>query len=298
LRSNAQGLVDMNHLREILTDEVACLMLTNPNTLGFFEKDIRTFCQLVHEKGGLVYCDGANLNAVLGIVRPGDVGFDVMHINLHKTFTTPHGGGGPGSGPVAVKAQLAPYLPNPRVVRREARYFLENTADRSIGRISPHLGNFGMFVRALCYILEMGPEGLVSISEKAVLNANYLKSRLSGFLHLPYSSSPTLHEVVFSDKNLLEKHHVSALDLAKRLIDFGFYPPTIYFPLIVKGALMIEPTETETKETLDQFVLAVETILGEAAANPDLLKAAPHTTKFRRLDETRAARQPVLRWQR
>jgi len=297
LKSNDRGLVDLNHLDQLMTDEVAGLMLTNPNTLGFFEEDIEKICSLVHERGGFVYCDGANFNAILGIVRPGDLGFDVMHINLHKTFTTPHGGGGPGSGPVAVKEELIPFLPNPRVVRREARYSLENTAKHSIGRIAPYFGNFGMFVRALCYILEMGPEGLRKVSQLAVLNANYLKEKLKDTYFLPYDS-PTMHETVFSDKELFKETGVSTLDIAKRLMDYGFHPPTIYFPLVVKGALMMEPTETESKETLDQFIRAMKEIAQEAKENPDLLKSAPHTTPFGRLDEAKAARSPILSWKK
>jgi glycine dehydrogenase subunit 2 len=296
LRSNAKGLVDMKHLKEIMSDEVAGLMLTNPNTLGFFEEDIAEICSLIHQRGGYVYCDGANLNAIMGIVRPGDLGFDVMHINLHKTFTTPHGGGGPGSGPVAVKEELAAYLPNPRIVRRESRYYLENTAKRSIGRIAPFMGNFGMFVRALCYILEMGASGLKKVSELAVLNANYLKKNLRDTFDLPYDA-PAMHEVVFSDKKQKE-FDVSTMDMAKRLMDYGIHPPTVYFPLIVKGALMIEPTETENKEALDQFIRAMKEIAVEAKENPEALKTAPHTTKFKRMDEARAARNPILRWQK
>jgi len=296
LHSNDRGLVDMTHLDEVMQDDVAALMLTNPNTLGFFEEDIEKICTLVHDRGGFIYCDGANFNAILGIVKPGDLGFDVMHINLHKTFTTPHGGGGPGSGPVAVKESLIPFLPNPRIVRREARYYIENVSDRSIGRIAPFLGNFGMFVRALCYILEMGPIGLRKVSQLAVLNANYLKENLKDTYFLPYHT-PTMHETVFSDKNLQETG-VTTLDIAKRLMDYGFHPPTIYFPLVVKGALMIEPTETESKETLDQFIQAMKEIAKEAQENPDLSKGAPHTTKFGRMDEARAARNPILRWQK
>lgn len=294
LPSDERGLVSMSHLKDLMTDDVAGLMLTNPNTLGFFEENIQEICQIVHDRGGLVYCDGANLNAILGQVRPGDAGFDLMHINLHKTFTTPHGGGGPGSGPVAVKAHLAPFLPNPRVVKRESRYVFENAAPQSIGRIAPFFGNFGMFVRALCYLWEMGAPGLRRVSELAVLNANYVRAELKNTLNLPYPS-PSMHEVVFSDKNFRELD-LQALDVAKRLIDYGIHPPTIYFPLIVKGAMMIEPTETESKETLDQFITAMREISAEAKTNPEALRQAPQTTKFRRLDETRAARAPILRW--
>lgn len=294
LRSNDRGLVDLEHLESLMTDEVAGLMLTNPNTLGFFEENVHRIADIVHGRGGLLYCDGANLNALLGNIRPGDIGFDLMHINLHKTFTTPHGGGGPGSGPVAVKKHLIPFLPQPRVVRRESRFYLEDVSPKSIGRISPFMGNFGMFVRALCYIQEMGAVGLKAVGDMAVLNANYLREKLKGDFHLPYPT-PSMHEVVFSDQTL-QALKVSTMDLAKRLLDYGFHPPTVFFPLVVKGALMMEPTETESKETLDQFILTLQTILAEAKEDPEILKQAPHTTKFRRLDETRAARDPKLRF--
>jgi glycine dehydrogenase subunit 2 len=269
-------------------------MLTNPNTLGIFEGEIEAVARTLHDKGALLYMDGANLNAFVGQARPGDMGVDVHHLNLHKTFSTPHGGGGPGAGPVGVKKEMEPYLPRPVIERRGERLVLDGERPKSIGKIRSFFGNFGMFVRAYAFILAHGPEGLKRMSETAVLNANYLRKQLEGTWHLPYRSA-TLHEVVFSDKHL-EATGVRTLDVAKRLMDYGFHPPTIYFPLIVKGALMIEPTETESREELDAFVAAMQAIDTEAKSDPDLVKHAPHTTPVRRLDETTAARNPVLRW--
>lgn len=289
----SEGVLTLAEVEAHMTSDVAALMVTNPNTLGLFETNIAEICQLVHARGGLVYCDGANLNALLGIARPGDMGIDVMHFNLHKTFATPHGGGGPGSGPVGVSAALAPFLPGPAVVRDGDRYRFAGTQE-SIGRMLAFHGNFGIMLRAFAYIRSMGAQGLKTATEMAVLNANYVRARLEGTFHLPYADR-SLHEVVFSDRDLPNDCHT--LDVAKRLIDYGYHPPTIYFPLVVKGAIMIEPTETESQETLDEFCDAMLAIAGEAATDPELLKNAPVRTRVRRLDETAAARQPRLRWQ-
>jgi len=267
--------------------------MTNPNTLGVFESDIAAVAEALHANGSLLYMDGANLNALLGVVRPGDLGVDVMHINLHKTFATPHGGGGPGSGPVGVAARLLPFLPVPRIVRKGARLEVVYDDPHSIGRVKNFYGQFLVVVRALAYLMALGREHIRRVAEDAVLNANYVRKRLEGQLDLPYPT-PTLHEVVFSDQGL----PVKTLDIAKRLLDYGFHPFTIYFPLIVHGAMMIEPTESESKETLDEFVGAMETILREARENPDLLRRAPTRTPVRRLDETLAARKPVLKWRK
>jgi len=289
----SEGVLTLEEVAAHMTDEVAALMVTNPNTLGLFETNIAAICELVHARGGLVYCDGANLNALLGIARPGDMGIDVMHFNLHKTFATPHGGGGPGSGPVGVSAALAPFLPGPRVVRDGEGYRFAGTKE-SVGRMLAFHGNFGIMLRAFAYIRSMGAAGLKHATEMAVLNANYVRARLEGGYHLPYANR-SLHEVVFSDRDLPNDCHT--LDVAKRLIDYGYHPPTIYFPLVVKGAIMIEPTETESQETLDEFCDAMLAIAKEAEMSPDLLHAAPVRTRTRRLDETAAARQPRLRWE-
>ncbi len=295
LKSNARGNVELSTLAEAVTDEVAALMITVPNTLGVFESDIKKFAEIMHDKGAYLYCDGANLNSFVGIARPGDMGIDVIHSNLHKTFSTPHGGGGPGAGPVGVSERLVPYLPTPTIERREdGTFYLDGDHPESIGRVRAFNGNFCVLVRALTYMRSMGPDGMRRIAQLAVLNANYIRARLKGAYHLPYDA-PSLHEVVFSDKKQQE-HHVSTLDIAKRLMDFGFHPPTIYFPLIVSGALMIEPTESEPKEELDAFCDAMLAIAREAEERPELVRSAPHTTPVRRLDEARAARQPVLRW--
>jgi glycine dehydrogenase subunit 2 len=297
LKSNARGTVDADALAQATTEEVAALMITVPNTLGVFESEIKTFAKILHDKGAYLYCDGANLNSFVGIARPGDMGIDVMHSNLHKTFSTPHGGGGPGAGPVGVSEALVPFLPTPTVERRDdGTFYLEHDHPDSVGRVRAFNGNFGVLVRALTYIRSMGPDGLRRIAQIAVLNANYIRARLKGAYHLPYDS-PTLHEVVFSDRRQQE-HHVSTLDIAKRLMDYGFHPPTIYFPLIVSGAMMIEPTESEPKEELDAFCDAMLAIAREAEERPELVRSAPHTTPVRRLDEARAARQPILRWKR
>jgi len=288
----SEGVLTLAEVEAHMNDEVAALMVTNPNTLGLFETNIEAICRLVHARGGLVYCDGANLNALLGIARPGDMGIDVMHFNLHKTFATPHGGGGPGAGPVGVSAALEPFLPGPRVVEDDGVYRFRGDP-ASIGRLVAFHGNFGIMLRAWAYIRSMGGAGLRHATEMAVLNANYVRARLEGSYHLPYVNR-SLHEVVFSDRDLPNDCHT--LDVAKRLIDYGYHPPTIYFPLVVKGALMIEPTETESQETLDEFCDALLAIAGEARETPELLREAPVRTRTRRLDETAAARQPRLRW--
>jgi glycine dehydrogenase subunit 2 len=297
LASGPDGRLHPDAVRAAMDEDVAAIMITNPNTLGVFETHIAEIAEIVHAKGGLVYGDGANMNALLGVARPGDMGFDVIQYNLHKTFATPHGGGGPGSGPVAVKASLAPFLPLPVVVKDGETYRLVTDAEerpRTIGRLREFWGNFGMFVRAWALIREYGPEGVRATGELAVLNANYLRARLAGTYNLPYETD-SLHEVVFDDKHQ-KATGVTTMDVAKRLIDHGFHPPTIYFPLVVQGALMIEPTETESKETLDAFVAAMQAVAEEAKTDPDAVHAAPVRPVRARLDETRAARKPVLRW--
>jgi glycine dehydrogenase subunit 2 len=276
-------------------DDVAGLMITNPNTLGLFESDLPRIAEMIHAKGGLVYGDGANLNAIMGKVRPGDVGVDVMQFNLHKTFTTPHGGGGPGSGPVAFIEDLEPFQPTPVPLRRGDAFALDWDRPSSVGRVRSFLGNFGMMVRAYSYIRELGPDGLAQVSERAVLNSVYLAARLKQTFPLGFEQ-PSLHEAVFSDRLLEKETGIKTLDVAKRLIDYGFHPPTVYFPLVVRGALMIEPTETETRQTIDAFVDALEAIRMEASNEPDILRSAPHLTRVSRLDEARAARKPRLRW--
>ena len=295
LKSDSRGCIDLNGLERAMNDEVAALMLTNPNTLGIFEQDIVSIARIVHDRGGLVYMDGANLNALMGITRPGNFGVDVLHINLHKTFSTPHGGGGPGAGPVAVKQVLEPFLPVPTVERREdRRYYLNYDRPDSIGRVKAFYGNFLTLVRALAYILANGAEGLKEASQVAILNANYIKHHLRDVYDLPYDE-PILHEVVFSSRRQT-RNNLTVMDLAKRLMDYGFHPPTVAFPLVVQGALMIEPSETESRQELDQFIHAMRCIAEEADTDPDLLKQAPHSTRVSRLDEVRAARKPVLRW--
>jgi len=292
--SNKRGTVDLDHLKKMVSEDVAAIMITNPNTLGVFETEIAEITELMHSRGALVYMDGANLNALMGITRPGDFGVDVLHINLHKTFTTPHGGGGPGSGPVAVKRILEPFLPYPVVGRKSEGYFFDYDRPQSIGKIKAYNGQFGMHVRALCYILANGPEGLKQVSEVAVLNANYIRAKLKEAYALAYES-PSLHEVVFSDR-IQARKDVHVWDIGKRLMDYGFHPPTVHFPLIVPGAIMIEPTETESKQELDAFINAMLAIAKEAEENPELVKSAPHTTRIGRIDEAAAARKPVLRW--
>jgi glycine dehydrogenase subunit 2 len=293
--SNERGVIEAVRVAELMSEHVAALMITNPNTLGLFEGEIQAVADVVHAKGGLVYLDGANLNALMGIAKPGDMGVDVLHINLHKTFSTPHGGGGPGAGPVGVKRFLREYLPVPRIVRNGDGFALLEDCPSSIGRVRSFFGNFGILARAYAYIISLGSDGLEEASRLALLNANYLRKKLEGAFHLPYAE-PCMHECVFSDR-LQQKHGVTTLDIAKRLLDYGFHPPTIYFPLVVSGALMIEPTETETRETLDAFADALLSIAREAKENPTLLKSAPHSTPVGRLDEARAARRPILRWE-
>jgi glycine dehydrogenase subunit 2 len=295
LKSNDRGCVDLKELDHAMTDEVAGLMLTNPNTLGVFEPQIREISDLVHSKGGVVYMDGANMNALVGVARPADFGVDVMHLNLHKTFTTPHGGGGPGSGPVAVKKFLAPYLPSPAVEQSsDGTYHLNYDRPKSVGRVRAFYGNFGMAVRALAYILANGADGLRQTTEDAVLNANYVRSRLKDLYDLPYDA-PSMHECVFSDRRQAARG-VRTGDIAKRLIDYGFHPYTTSFPLIVPGALMIEPTESAGKFELDAFIDALRSIAAEIEDNPEFVLKAPYSTRISRLDEAAAARKPVLRW--
>lgn len=289
----SDGVLSKEAVAAVMDDDVAALMVTNPNTLGLFESDIRAICELVHERGGLVYADGANLNALMGISRPGDIGIDVMHFNLHKTFSTPHGGGGPGSGPVGVVEKLEPFLPVPVVIKDDDGYKLEYNRPESIGRLKSFYGHFSILVRAYSYILSMGGEGLKRATELAVLNANYIRARLEGEYDLP-NKQRSLHEVVFSEDALQNDCHT--LDVAKRLIDYGYHPPTIYFPLVVHGALMIEPTETESKQMIDEFCDALLAIAEEAKTAPELLKQAPVRAKVKRLDEATAARKPILRW--
>ncbi len=296
IKSNEKGTIDLASLEEAMTDEVAALMVTNPNTLGVFESDICRIAEIVHTKGGLVYMDGANMNALTGIVRPGDMGVDVMHINLHKTFSTPHGGGGPGSGPVGVKKELEPFLPVPVIAEKGGRYALDFDRPGSIGRVRAFFGNFGVIVRALCYILSLGHRGVREIAEFAVLNANYIRKSLEGDFDLKYTTA-SMHECVFSDK-IQKAFGVTNLDISKRLIDYGLHPPTMSFPLIVPGALMIEPTETESRRDLDLFIDAMKAIAKEAKENPDILHSAPHVTYVGRLDEVAAAKFPVLRWEK
>jgi glycine dehydrogenase subunit 2 len=294
LKSNARGTLDLHVLEEAMTEDVAALMLTVPNTLGIFENQILEIARIVHAKGGFLYCDGANFNSFVGIAKPGAMGIDVMHMNLHKTFSTPHGGGGPGAGPVAVTEGLVPFLPRPTIERRpDGSFFLDGDRPESIGRLRTFLGNFGMFVRAFAYISQYGNR-IGEVARGAVLNANYIRAGLAGVYHLKYDA-PTMHEVVFSDKKQSERG-VHAMDIAKRLMDFGFHPPTISFPLIVYGALMIEPTETEAKPGLDAFVAAMREIAREAEEDPEIVLKAPHTTPVRRVDEVGAARNLILRW--
>lgn len=290
------GMLSADEVAKYTDTEVAALMVTNPNTLGLFEREILQITNVLHDHGALVYMDGANLNALMGVAKPGHMGADVIQFNLHKTFSTPHGGGGPGAGPIGVKNILEPYLPIPRIVRNNAAYSWSEDYPKSIGRVRSFYGNFGILVRAYAYILAMGGDGLTQATRMAILNANYLRKRLEATYTLA-TPEPCMHECVFSDRSF-QQTGIKTLDIAKRLLDYGFYAPTIYFPLVVSGALMIEPTETETKETLDEFVAALLAIAQEITDQPDLLKQAPFTTPVSRLDETRAARRPVLRWRR
>ena len=294
LASGPDGILLPETVAAAMDEKTAGIMITNPNTLGLFETHIREIAAIVHAKGGLVYCDGANMNAVMGIVDMKAIGVDVIHLNLHKTFATPHGGGGPGSGPICVTRELAPFLPVPRVVRDGKIFRLADAAERplSIGRMGAFFGHFGVMVRAYSYIRSMGGDGLRRASTLAVLNANYLRCRLKDQFYLPFDR-PCMHECVFTDR-LQSAEHVTTLDMAKRLMDYGFHPPTIYFPLVVSGAIMVEPTETESKDDLDRFVAAMQAIAAEAHEDPQTVRSAPHRTKVRRLDEVRAARKPCL----
>jgi glycine dehydrogenase subunit 2 len=317
IRSTAEGLTDLDHLRELCAvGDVAGLMLTNPNTLGLFERNIQEICRIVHDAGGLVYMDGANMNALVGVARPGDMGVDVIHLNLHKTFSTPHGGGGPGCGPCCCTKELEPFLPVPRIIRtgsgsdgvpgdisvsnpeastsESACYQVDFNYPQSIGRVKAFFGNYGMMLRALAYIQTHGYDGLREATEAAVLNARYIAHGLTSDYEKPFDAPP-MHEVVFTDKRQTRKG-VHTLDIAKRLIDYGFHPMTIYFPLIVQGAMLIEPTESVGRQELDQFIDAMRSIAREAVEDPDLVLNAPHSTRIGRLDEAAAARKPVLRW--
>jgi glycine dehydrogenase subunit 2 len=291
VKSNEDGILSIEAIAEIMDEDTAGIMVTNPNTLGLFEENIREIAHTVHAKGGLVYCDGANMNAVMGIVNMGTMGVDIMHLNLHKTFSTPHGGGGPGSGPICVRKHLEPFLPVPRIRKKDGVYSLEWNSPKSIGKLLAFYGNFSVMIRAYCYILSMGTE-LKKASQLAVLNANYIKERLKDTFYLPYDR-PCMHECVFTDK-FQEVEKVTTLHMAKRLMDYGFHPPTIYFPLVVHGALMIEPTETESKEDIDTFVEVLKTVAQEARDNPDLVREAPRNCKVGKLNETEAARHPQL----
>ncbi len=294
VQSNEDGTVNIESLKEVLSDEIAGIMMTNPNTLGIFEKDICEIADLVHNAGGLLYYDGANLNPILGVARPGDMGFDIMHINLHKTFSTPHGGGGPGSGPVGVVNHLVKYLPKPVVKKVNDKYIIEENNDTTIGQISHFYGNMGVVVKAYTYLLTVGKENFANVGKYSVLNANYIKESLKDDYLLPIKGI-CKHEFVFD--GLIDKsNHVTTLDVAKRLLDYDVHPPTIYFPLVIKEALMIEPPETESKATIDDFIAIMKTVAEEARTNPDLVKSAPHTTVVKRLDEATAARNPKVKY--
>ncbi len=293
-KSSKRGFLEAAEIRRLLDSDVAALMVTNPNTLGIFEPEIREIAGALHEHGALLYLDGANMNALMGVAKPGDMGADIVQLNLHKTFSTPHGGGGPGAGPVAVKAHLEPFLPMPRIRKGDAGWEFDTDRPDSIGRLRSFHGNFGMIVRAFTYILALGGDGLAEVSRLAILNANYVRKRLES-RYPSATGEPSMHECVLTH-DLESRVDVSTFEIAKRLLDFGIHPPTIYFPLVVHGALMIEPTETETKEVLDEFVAAMETIYEEATRDPATVKSAPNTLALTRVDEAHAARRPVLRW--
>lgn len=295
ISSTEDGYVDVEELKKVVGEDTAGFMLTNPNTIGMFDKNILTITKIVHDAGGLNYYDGANLNAIMGITRPGDMGFDVVHLNLHKTFSTPHGGGGPGSGPVGCKASLLDYLPSPRIIEKEGKLEWEKKSEKSIGRVKAFYGNFLVVVRALSYILTLGQEGLKNASENAVLNANYMQEQLKETFDIPFSGH-CMHEFVISLEKLKKEKGVSALDFAKALLDYGMHPPTMYFPLIVHEALMVEPTETETKETLDEAIEIYQKIYNQALLNPEELHQSPISTVIGRPDEVTAARNPILRY--
>ncbi len=294
VKSGRDGCVDPGALRKVMSDGVAALMLTNPNTLGLFEEDVLELAEIIHSVDGLMYLDGANMNALLGVAKPAHMGFDIVHINLHKTFSTPHGGGGPGSGPVGVNGKLRPFLPVPRVIRQGREFTLSLDEPDTVGRIHSFFGNFGVMVKAYAYILSLGAEGLEAVSRESILNANYLKALLSPYFEVPYDR-PCMHEFVLSARSL-KAGGVRTLDIAKRLLDYGFHAPTVYFPLIVEEALMIEPTETDTKRELEAFADAMKAIVKEAADSPELLTKAPVATPVGRLDEGKAARELRLKW--
>lgn len=293
IKSSNEGIIEPETVSEAMDNSVAGLMITNPNTLGLFESNIKEICRIVHKSGGLVYVDGANLNAVMGIIKMGDSGVDAMHLNLHKTFSTPHGGGGPGSGAVCVSNKLSPYLPIPGIIKNPEGYKLSNNSPLSIGRVHGFYGHTSVIIKACSYILSMGPDNLKKVSEYAVLNANYIRAKLKDYYHLPYTKD-SMHEVLFTDKNQKEDS-VMTIDIAKRLIDFGFHPSTIYFPLIVSGAMLIEPTETESLSSLNNFINAMINIADECRSDKEKLLESPINTECRRVDETSAARHPVLR---
>ena len=292
--SDDQGCVDLDALRSAVNEKTAGLMLTNPNTVGIFDKNILEITKIIHETGGLNYYDGANLNAIMGQVRPGDMGFDVIHLNLHKTFSTPHGGGGPGAGAVGLKDILVPYMPKDEVVLRDGKYSFNSSAE-SIGKVRSYYGNFGVVVRALCYVMSLGAEGVPETSANAVLNANYMRVKLEDSMDIAFDGI-CMHEFVATMSRFKHETGVSALDVAKAMLDYGIHPPTMYFPLIVDEALMFEPTETESKETLDEVISALKEIIQKAKDDPEYLHSAPHTTVVRRLDEVKAAREPKLRF--
>ena len=295
IKSNERGLVDLEDLRTKMNDEVAGLMLTNPNTLGLFEEDIQEIAAIVHDGGGLLYYDGANLNGILGVARPGDMGFDVVHVNLHKTFSTPHGGGGPGSGPVGVKSTLIDFLPKPVVVKKGDTYGFNYNLPLSIGKVKNFYGNFGVIIKAYTYIKSLGAEGLKEAGQHAVLNANYLRHQLRDDFNIPIDRL-CKHEFVLNSKKQSD-YGVTTLDIAKRLIDYGYHPPTIYFPLIINEAMMIEPTETESKERLDEFVDVMKAIARESAQETEKVLNAPQNAVIKRVDEVTAARKPIVKWE-
>jgi glycine dehydrogenase subunit 2 len=292
VKSNEHGILSLEEIAGVMDEDTAGIMVTNPNTLGLYEENMHRIAEVVHAKGGLVYCDGANMNAVMGMLKMGHIGVDVIHLNLHKTFSTPHGGGGPGSGPVCVTKALEPFLPVPRVIQKDGQYALSEDYPKSVGKVHAFHGNVGVMIKAYSYIRSMGPDNLKKVSQLAVLNANYIKEGLKETLDLPYDR-PCMHECVFSDKNQAA-HKIITMDMAKRLMDYGFHPPTVYFPLVVHGAIMVEPTESESKENLDQFIETFQAIAKEAAEAPDLLHEAPTRCKVRRLDDVTAARKPCL----
>jgi glycine dehydrogenase subunit 2 len=294
-KSNRRGFIECAEIERLLSDDIAALMVTNPNTLGVFEPEIEKIADVLHQRGALLYLDGANFNALLGVAKPGDMGADIMQFNLHKTFSTPHGGGGPGAGPLGVKQHLEAFLPAPRLERKDVKWRFDWDRPDSVGRLRSFYGNFGMLVRAYTYILALGGDGLEMVSRLAILNANYVRKKLEE--HFPAASTePMMHECILTH-DLERRCDVSTLDIAKRLLDYRVHPPTIYFPLVVKGALMVEPTETESRQTLDEFVAIMEKIYQEALESPELVKNAPYTTPLKRLDEAEAARRPILRWQ-